>query len=175
MTLVRDKYNARSVRLRKLLNQVLRGEQVIETAHNAKLFLEAISNELDSASCLQRLMSFVDGFPSLQAALRIDYSYSFLNGPLTGLLMYLQYVCFLSCDSFSAQDHQLTKYRAPELKSICGREVLKQTVFKIVDPPYSWNALIEAVRTGHLNEDGHDGFSWLLRQRIRLCDSNTKF
>lgn len=145
MVLVREQNNARSIRLRKLFVQVLSGEEKIETANNAKLFLEAITNDPDPASCLQKIMSSAWGFPALQAALRVDTSYSFLNGPLASLLIYLQ---------------------APELKGICGGAVLNLAVFKISDPPYAWNALIEAARAGHLKEDGHDGFSWLLHQLI---------
>lgn len=99
----------RSTQLRKLFNRVLHGEQVVETANNAKLFLEATSNEPDSASCLQRLMSKPEGFASLQVALRIEYSYSFLNGPLAGLLIYLQVQrqkVNLSLPSKTATTHQ---------------------------------------------------------------------
>ncbi|KAH6665208.1 hypothetical protein B0J14DRAFT_681124 [Halenospora varia] len=132
--------NARSSRLRNLFANVLSGKQGITDA-NTSLFLEAICDQSDPATCIQRLVSSGHGFLALQSALRINTSPTFLNGPLPSFLRYLQ---------------------APELKSICGGDILRQVISKIVEPPYTWNAFIEAVKSNQINEDGLDGFLWLL-------------
>lgn len=129
--------NARSSRLRNLFANVLSGKQGITDA-NTSLFLEAICDQSDPATCIQRLVSSSHGFLALQSALRINTSPTFLNGPLPSFLRYLQ---------------------APELKSICGSDILRQVISKIVEPPYIWNAFIEAVKSNQINEDGLDGFS----------------
>lgn len=130
----------RSSRLRILFAKVLSGEQGITTG-NAKLFIEAICSQPEPATCIQRLISTAKGFPALQSALRTDISISFLNDPITSFLRYLQ---------------------APELKSICGGDVLQQVISSLVEPPLVWDALVKAIKSNDLTEQGVDGFSWLL-------------
>ena len=132
--------DARSSKLRSLFAKVLSGKHDI-TKTNAKQFIEAIYNQPEPAICIQRLIGSTPGFLALQSALRIDNSISFLNNHVTAFLRYLQ---------------------APELKSICGGHVLQQIIFKVVDPPLLWDALIKAVKSGDLSEEGVECFSWLL-------------
>jgi hypothetical protein len=132
--------DARSSKLRSLFVKVLSGEQEITTT-NAKLFIEALCSQPEPATCIQRLIGTVNGFPALQSALRTDISGSFLNGPITGFLRYIQ---------------------APELKSICGGDVLQQVISGLVEQPLVWDALVKAIKSNDLSEEGVDGFSWLL-------------
>jgi hypothetical protein len=125
---------------------VLSGNQAI-TITNARLFIEAICDQPDPGTCIQRLVGSAHGFPALQSAVRVDTSSAFLNGPLAALLRYLQ---------------------APELKSLCGGDVLRQVVLRIVDPSLVWDAFIEAVKSNVVTEEGADGFSWLLLQLVSL-------
>lgn len=138
--------DARRSKLRSLFAKVLSGKQDI-TKTNAKQFIEAIFDQPEPAICIQRLIGSAPGFLALQSALRIDDSLSFLNNHVTVLLRYLQ---------------------ASELKSICGGHVLQQIIFKIVDPPLLWEALIKAVKSGDLSEEGVDCFSWLLLFLVSL-------
>lgn len=138
--------DARSNRLRSLLAKVLSGNQDI-TKSNAKQFIEAICDHPEPATCTQRLVGSAHGLPALKLALRVDISSNFLNGPIADFLRYLQ---------------------APELKSICGGDVLQQIIFRVVDPPLVWNALIDAVKSNNITEDGVDGFSWLLLLLVSL-------
>jgi hypothetical protein len=138
--------DARSSKLRSIFAKVLSGNQNITTT-NAKLFIEAICDQPEPATCIQRLIGSAHAFLALQSALRTNISSSFLNDPVTALLRYLQ---------------------APELKSICGGDALQQVIFSIVEPPLVWNALIEAIKSNDLNEEGVDGFSWLLLQLVSL-------
>jgi hypothetical protein len=130
-----------------LFVKVLLGAQEVTTAANAKLLIEAICQQSDPAVCIQRVVSSTQGFLALQSALRVDISNPFLNGPITALLQYLQ---------------------ASALKGICGGDVLRQVILKIVDPPMIWNAFIEALKADHIAEDRLDGFSWLLLQLMSL-------
>ena len=91
---------------------MLSGKPVV-TVSNARLFIEAICDQPDPGTCIQRLVGGAHGFPALQSAVRIDTSSTFLNGPLAALLRYLQ---------------------VPELKSLCGGDVLRQVILRIVDP-----------------------------------------
>ena len=138
--------DARSSRLRILFARVLSGKQDI-TKTNAKQFIEAISDHSEPAICIQRLIGSPHGFLALQSALRVDDSVSFLNNHVTAFLRYLQ---------------------APELKSICGGQVLQQIILKIVDPPLLWDALVKAVKSGDLFEEGVECFSWLLLFLVSL-------
>jgi hypothetical protein len=137
----------RSSRLRSFFAKVLAGKQDITTVSNARLFLEAICDQPDPATCIQRLIGSAHGLPSIHSAARIDASSSFLNGPLAALLRYLQ---------------------APPLKSLCGGDVLRQIILSIVDPPLVWDAFVEAVKSNNVTEEGADGFSWLLLQLVSL-------
>jgi hypothetical protein len=140
----------RNQKLRTVFVNVLSGRQEIVPA-NAKLFIEAICQQSDSAVCVEKLVASTQGLPSLQAALRYDASITSLNGPITAFLLYLQ---------------------ARTLQGICGGEVLRQIISTIVEPPLIWNAFIEAVKSGHITEDGLDGFSWLLLRLMSLPTKN---
>ncbi len=145
----------RSSRLRSFLAKVLAGKQDITTTSNAKLFLEAICDQPQPATCIQRLVGSARGFPSLQSAVRVDTSSTFLNGSLAALLCYLQ---------------------APDLKSLCGGDILKQVILSIVDPPLVWDAFVDAVKSNKITKEGADGFSWLLLQLVSLpIEKSTTF
>lgn len=146
-----ERTNNRSTRLRNLFVQVLSGKQSISTTNNARLFVEAICDHPDPATCIQKLFASTSGLPALQSSLRADISLAFLNGQLTTLLRYLQ---------------------APELKAIYGGQLLCQIILSLVDSPLLWNALVGALRSNELTEDGADGFSWLLLQLVSLPIDN---
>ena len=138
--------NSRSIKLRSLFAKALSGKQNI-TGANARLFIEAICDQPDAAACIQKIVATVHGFPALGSAIRTDTSLIFLNGPVAALLRYLQ---------------------APELKGICGGDILRQAILTIVDPPLVWDAFVEAVKSDLVTEEGIDGFSWLLLQLVSL-------
>ncbi|KAH8812154.1 P-loop containing nucleoside triphosphate hydrolase protein [Xylogone sp. PMI_703] len=136
--------NARSGRLRNLFTGILSGKQSITTT-NASLFLEAICDQTDPTTCVQRLISSAGGLHALKLALWSNTSLPFINNHFANLLKYLQ---------------------PPELKSICGGAVLRQVICEIVEPPLAWNALVAAVKSREANDSALDGFSWLLLQLV---------
>ena len=137
---------SRSVKLRALFAKAISGKQQL-TDTTVGLFLEAICDQPDPATCVQRLLSSEHGLRSLRTALQIKTSPTFLNGPFALFLQYLQ---------------------APELKSICGGEVLRRIVLTIVEPAFLWDALLQAIKAKQISDEGVDGASWLLLQLVSL-------
>lgn len=121
----------RSGKLRNFFARVLAGKQDIMTVSNAKLFLEAICDQPDPVTCIQRLVGNVYRSP-LQSAVRTDTSASFLDGLLAAILQHLQ---------------------APELKCFCWRYVLRQVVLRIADPLLVWDASVEAAKSSVVTKD----------------------
>ena len=60
--------NARSSKLRNFFIKGLSGKQDI-TGMNAKIFIEAICDQPDTATCIQRLVATPHGFPALMGML----------------------------------------------------------------------------------------------------------
>jgi hypothetical protein len=79
--------------------------------------------------------------------MRADLSISFLNGPASAFLQYLQ---------------------APALKTIGGGQFLVKIILAIVEPPIFWTSFVDAFRARSLQETGQLCFAWLLLQLILL-------
>jgi len=136
----------RSSKLRTLFSKVLTGKENIMSS-NSKQFLEAICDQPEPAICIQRLVGSCHGCPALQSSLSSNTLPTFLNGPTAAFINYLQ---------------------AHELKTICGGEVLRQIILKVVDTPLTWDAFLEAARSQKLTEHGAEAFSWLLLELLSL-------
>lgn len=138
----------RASKLNKLLNEVLNGTPL--TQHNFPRFLEAIRSQSDPAACVNKIIGSPAGLTAIQGAMRFDLSPSFLNGPGTDTIAYLQ---------------------APELQNIGGGGFLIQIIQSIVDPPIFWNAFTTAFKSGQLTDGGARSFAWLLLQLSQLPGS----
>jgi len=136
----------RAIKLRKLLDSVLCRHQQVHR-NNSSLFIEAICAHPKPSACLSRLIAEQVGLTSIRDSFTFDLSLSFLNGPATALLRYLQ---------------------APELLSISGGDFLRQILLCIVDPPFFWDAFAQAYEAGSLHADGRVSYAWLLLQLISL-------
>jgi hypothetical protein len=136
----------RSCKLRTLFAKILTGK-VSLTDGNAKQFLEAICDQENPSTCIQRLVANKDGYSALQASLSSATSPSFLNGPIANFLNYLE---------------------APELKTVCGGQVLRRILLEVANIPLTWDALIDAARSNKLTDHGLGAFSWLLLQLLSL-------
>ncbi|KKZ62783.1 hypothetical protein EMCG_02894 [[Emmonsia] crescens] len=135
----------RSHRLHKVFFDTVTGKRSISNSQSARLFVEAVCNQADVATCALKLVSKPKGLDSVQDALRVDTSLDFVNGPATELLQYLQ---------------------APELKAICGGEFLRQILLKVIEPPIFWDAFIDAFKRGRLQAKTAQSFAWLLLQLL---------
>ena len=141
-----NKSGARGNKLRALFGRVLSGKEGI-TSTNATLFLEAVCDQDNRSLCVQRLVGSSHGFTSLQSALGSDTSVAFLNGSITAWLRYLE---------------------GPELRTLCGGDVLKQLMLKFVEVNLVWDAFIAAFYSDELADEGNIAFSWLLCELVSL-------
>ncbi|KAL9068301.1 MAG: hypothetical protein Q9157_006551 [Trypethelium eluteriae] len=123
---------ARSSRLSKYFRAVLQEKRTVKNASDARLFFEAICDQEDHASCIEKVVASSSAMVSLRLGLRFDVSISFLNGLGGAFLNYL---------SDSA------------LKQLCNGMLLKQILRVIVDPPTLWDALLQFALDKELNEN----------------------
>ena len=135
----------RAFRLNKLFDNVLKGSQNI-IASNAGLFIRALCNQPDAATCISKVTSSTTGLASLQRAMRCDLSPKFFNGSASDILAYLQ---------------------AEELQSI-GQDFLNPVVLAIAEPPIFWNPFCKAFQDGSLETKAQTGFAWLLLRLVSL-------
>jgi hypothetical protein len=140
------KTSPRSIKLRTLFVKVLSGKESIVPT-NAKLFLEAICDQDNRALCIQKLVGSPHGYGALQSALGSDTASTFLQGPVTSLLRYLE---------------------APELRTVCGGDVLQQLILKFVEVTLVWDAFVKAFKSDELTEEGDIALSWILRELVSL-------
>ena len=138
--------NPRIIKLKKILDSVLYKSVPVQR-HNYGLFIEAICAHPSPTDCVSKLISQQPGLSSIKASFTIDLSISFLKGPATALLRYLQ---------------------APELLTISGGDFLRKILLCIVEPPFFWNAFAQAYEDGLLHKDGCISYAWLLLQLISL-------
>src|SRR6266702_1044938 len=115
-----DAASSRSARLSKLYVLVLRGKREIQSAADAKLFLEAICDQSDRSACIEKLIASPQAFDALAKSLRFDVSLDFLIGSSAAFLLYLS---------------------DPVLKQLCSGQFLLRILECIAEPPTFWNAL----------------------------------
>lgn len=144
VTMSGQKGSQRSIRLRSLFTGVLKGEKTIDR-NNAKLFLEAVCDQGNTALCVQKLQASEHGRAAFQSALSSSIEPSFLRESVTAIFRYLA---------------------APELKSLCGGTVLQQLILSFVEAELAWNAYVAAFKSGQLDGDGEEAFSWLLLELL---------
>ncbi|KAK0501724.1 P-loop containing nucleoside triphosphate hydrolase protein [Armillaria luteobubalina] len=135
----------RLARLNTLFNNVLRGKQTITFPPQYSQFLEALCLQRDPPVCIDKIIASNVGLSSLQNAFWSNISVSFLNGPATDVLLYLQ---------------------APQIKTISSGQFLTKILQAIAEPPIFWNAFIGAFKAKQLSEKGQKCFAWLLLQLI---------
>ena len=142
----------RASKLAKFLNTILYGDQKLKTLQNGVLFIEALCDQPDPPTCIERLISSPHGLSSLQASMRFNAASSFHNGPATKLIQYIQ---------------------CPTLKIILGGDYLHRTISHIVEPPIFWDPFVLSFRNGSLNADAQQCFGWLLYELLCLPAQET--
>ncbi|KAK7025285.1 P-loop containing nucleoside triphosphate hydrolase protein [Favolaschia claudopus] len=141
--------DARVSKLNKLFNSVCYDGAKV-TKSNSSRFLESIRAQSHPATCLNKIVSSASGLASLQTAMSIDLSDSFLNGDAVALLTYLQ---------------------APDLPNIGGGIFLRKVLEAVVDPPLFWDIFTSALESLRLSPPGVQCFAWLLLQLVQLPDT----
>lgn len=137
--------SSRSARLSKYFGLILQGKRSVKNAGDAKLFLEAICDQQERSSCIEKLLASPKALESLRIGLRFDVSPSFINGTTAA---------FLKCIS------------EPALKQLCNGQFLQQLLVIIVEPPTLWNALLQWYKEGRLTQESVYSFAWLLLELL---------
>ena len=142
---------ARSTRLSKFLWQVLQGKRDIRNVAETKLFLEAICDQTDHQTCIEKLVASLQGLSNLRSGLKFDVSPAFINQNTAPFIRYLS---------------------QPAVKQLCNGQYLTQLLLIFVEPPTLWNALIASYKSRLLNQESVYAFAWLLLELISLPTSS---
>lgn len=143
---------ARLTRLSAFFHKALNGQRTLSTARDGKLFIEALCDQADPATCAHQLLSSPSGLTALQASVRFDTSVAFHNEDAVSLVQYL---------------------RTPSLKAIGSGSVLAQLLLSMVEPPFFWDALTNSFIGGLLNQSASQAFAWLLLQLVSLPNKSS--
>jgi hypothetical protein len=135
----------RAMRLGKTMDTVLSGKVPV-SKRNYLQFLEAICAQTDPVACLGKIIASPQGVAAIQAAMRIDTSSTFLNGPAASLFQF---------------------FSAPELVTIGGGEYLKRILVAIAEPHiFFLIPFVDAFKAYGLDEQGQLSLAWLLLQLV---------
>ena len=143
--------SGRATKLSRFFNAVLRGDLPLRTSQNAVTFIEALCDQPDPPTTIEKIISSTAGLSSLRACLRLNASTAFQNGSATALLQYIQ---------------------SPDLKIILGGDYLHRVIIHIVDPPIFWNTFLSSFRVGQLSADAQQCFGCLLHELMCLPSEN---
>jgi hypothetical protein len=137
--------------LAKFLGPVLQGSRGVKNAAETRLLLEAICDQKDHQSCVEKLVGSVHALSALQSGLRFDLSSSFIDERIAPFLNYLS---------------------EPRVKQVCNGQFLRKLLLIIVEPPTLWKALLQSYRNRTLTPDSLLAFSWLLLELVSLPASS---
>ena len=137
--------SARTAKLSKFFTSVVRGDQPLKTAKQAELFIEALSDQFDPPTCVEKIISSPAGLSAVQSSLRFDPSVSFHNGSASVLIRYIQ---------------------DPSLKIILGGEYVRQITQAMVEPPIFWNGFVLSFCNRSLDLEAQRCFGWLLHELL---------
>ena len=119
----------------------------MKSAKDGSRFIEALCDQHDPPSCIEKVISSSAGLSAVQTCLRLNPSISFHNGPATTLLRYIQ---------------------DPDLSTILGGDYIRRVVVHVAKPPIFWNAFLQSFRDGLLESAAQQCFGWLLYQLLYL-------
>ena len=117
----------------------------------AKLFVEALCDQPDPPTCIEKILSSQKGLSAVQSSLWSDASASFHNGPASDLLRYIQ---------------------DPGLKIILGGDYVRKVTRAVVEPPIFWSGFLLSFRNRALNLEAQRCFGWLLHELLSQNQGN---
>lgn len=136
---------SRTSKLQRFFQDVISGKTILKNSQNGDLFLEALCNQGDPPTCIEKILSSTHGLQAVQASTRFSSSPAFLNGQVTVFLQYIQ---------------------ASALRVIYGGDFLQELISNMVEPPIFWNALVRCFRNRTLSVNTQQSFAWLLLELI---------
>ena len=137
----------KSDRLRKFFTGVIDGKRALKNANDARLFLEAVCDRQDRASCIERLVAAPQGLQVLKTSVRSDISSTFINESSARFLEYI------SDDS---------------VRQLCSGQLLRDVLVAVLDPPTFWTALKNCYNERKLSPSGIQAFASLLLELLSL-------
>lgn len=139
----------RDARLNNFFHSVNRGERSLKTSRDGTRYVEAMCHQTDPATCIDHIVHSPAGLSALQSSIRFDISSTFLNGPASALLCYLQH---------------------PVLESVLEGALLRRVVVSIAEIRLFWNAFVQSYRQEELLLPTKTSFGWLLVQLMCLAE-----
>ena len=156
MAPVENDIELKSNRLRKLFTAITDGKRAVKNSNDAKLFLEAICDQQDRSSCIERLVASPQGLQALRMSLRSDVSSTCINESSGNMLTYIAH------DS---------------VRQLCSGQLMQDILVAVLQPPTFWNALEKCYDERTLSPSGIHAFACLLLEVLSsppsLLPSNT--
>ena len=143
----------RSTRLRKVLTGIFEGKRAIKNTNDAKLFLEAICDQQDRSSCIEKLVAAPQGLQALKMSLRSDVSSAFMNEFSADFLSYI------------ADD---------SVRLLSSGQLLRDVLVAVVEPPTFWNALEKCYHERTLSPSAIHAFACLLLELLALLPASVE-
>ncbi|KAL2808249.1 P-loop containing nucleoside triphosphate hydrolase protein [Aspergillus granulosus] len=131
----------RATRLTKIFSNVLDGKHPINTADKFVLLLEAILDQSDHATCVERIIASPSARNAIHTGIRCNTKADFLNKHTASFISYLA---------------------DPSVRTLCNGQFLQDILEIIIDPCTVWNAFMQAFLDGQLTEPATQSFAWLL-------------
>ena len=136
---------SRAAKLNRFFHDVIYGKAPLKNAQNGNLFLEALCNQQDRPTCIEKVMSSPHGLQAVQESTRFSLSPAFFNDQAVAFLQYIQ---------------------APGLNTIHGGDFLQELISNIVEPPIFWSAFVRCFRDRTLSLKAQLSFAWLLLELV---------
>ncbi|KAG0159823.1 hypothetical protein PDIDSM_7350 [Penicillium digitatum] len=125
-------------------------KQEVQHLNDFKRFVEAVLDQSDPGTVVQRIISSKSALNALQNGLRFNLTPVFINGHTAKLIQYL--------------NHR-------EVKLLCNGQFLEQLLLIILEPRALWHAFLEAFRTRKLEEHAIQALCWLMTEFLSLSPS----
>ncbi|KAK1144124.1 hypothetical protein N8T08_005786 [Aspergillus melleus] len=144
---------SRKSRLAKFFSLVVSGKRSVTDEEGSKLFLEAIQEENNRASCVERIIVSSSARSAIHAAVRLNVSIGFINTFTSRFILYL-------ADA--------------TVKQLCNGRFLQDLLMTIVDPRALWDAFLQGFLSRQLDPSSVLAFSWILEELLSLPSAITK-
>lgn len=145
--------SVRITRLNTLFHSVNKGERSLKSLREGNRYIEALCQQIDPATCIDHLVHSSAGMSALQSSIQFDLSASFLNGPASDLLSYLQH---------------------PALEGLLEGALLRVVLVNISEKRLFWDALVRSYHKDELLLPAQVSFGWLLIHLMCLPEPQCK-
>lgn len=142
--------HTRTDRLSKFFNLVIQGKKQITDIDNVKRLLEAIYEQPNKTSCIERIIASPTACDALQVGLRFNVTPVSLNETTVPFIHYLA---------------------DPAVKKLCNGQFLQDLLLILADPKTIWNAFMAAFMARELTESSIHAFAWMLVELLSLPSS----